>query len=179
MFPLHTLYKYLRPTYSSRSAGREREPGRQPGGYRWHGEAGHARDVLQVRDVRHVRDVVADALGEALDLDVLHHRAQAREAAAKRADSLWVWRLRDVLRTIVERLLRLAPVAALREIRLEQGRVDPAEVILRNVGLEDLGREEEDLAELAQELETLAEGWDAECADGVLVRLDVPVEMAP
>ena len=76
-------------------------------------------------------------------------------------------------RGIVEALLRLAPVRTLREIGPEEARVDAAKVAFGDVRLEDVGLDEEDVAELADELEALVQGGDREGVDDVLVRLEV------
>lgn len=134
-----------------------------PVGPRRHGQGGHADARGQTGHV-HRRDAVAQ-------LEVLHVHAEAAQAAPE------ALALRLVLGAgarVVEALLRLAPVAALREVRAQQRGVDAPEVALRDVRLDDLGAHEEDLPELADELEAFVQGGDAEGADRVLVGFDVP-----
>ena len=63
---------------------------------------------------------------------------------------------------VVEALLGLAPVDALCEVRPEEVRVDAAEVAFGDVLLEDVGLDEEYVAQLANELEAFVEGRDGE-----------------
>lgn len=67
----------------------------------------------------------------------------------------------------------MAPVAPLLEERAEEVWVDPAELVLGDVGFEDLGSHEEDVPELTDELEPLVEDGYAERRYGVLVCFEV------
>lgn len=100
-------------------------------------QARHAHACRQARHV-HGRDVVSQRL------EILHDHAESTHAKA----FLHALAVRAVIHTgaVVEALLRLAPVAALREIWTQEHRVDAPKVTFGDIGLEDVGSYEEDVA---------------------------------
>lgn len=121
----------------------------------------------------HLRQLLSERL------EVLHDHAQPAhpKAVFQRLPAALHAERRAVLRRVVEPLLGLPPVAPHREVRAQERGVDAPEVALGDVRLEDVGPHEEDVAELADELEAVVQGGDGEAADRVLVRLEISVKM--
>lgn len=70
---------------------------------------------------------------------------------------------------LVEALLELTPITALCQVGPEQGGIDAAQVVLCDVGLENPRLYEEDVAELADELEAFVERFDAKAVNDILI----------
>lgn len=104
-------------------------------------------------------------------LEVLHNHTQTTHAEAV-LQSLAVCAVIHA-GAVVEALLCLAPIAPLGQVWAQERRVDAAEISFRDVRLEDVGPNEEDIAQLPEELEAFLERGDAEGDDGILVKLQV------
>lgn len=85
-------------------------------------------------------------------LKILHDHAQPAHAEAI-PDAFTLHSAVLQSQTVVEILLCLTPVAALRQVGPEKRGVDAPEVAFSDVGLEDVRADEEDLTELTEELE--------------------------
>ena len=141
--------------------------------------------VARERLRRHVQTRHAHPRGQAWNvvpqLQILHDRAQPAHPKPIPQASLPLSARRTtaagtehVLRAVVEPLLRLAPVASLREVGAQEGGVDAAEVVFSDVGFESARLDEEDVAQLADELETVVKRREPVRRYGFLIQLDVP-----